>query len=70
MEAIEDKFCTDDVYNLATKKTKSVETQTLEDLEDHFQTHHQNLALITTLFVIMIFKIEHQIEEVFFSSPC
>ena len=31
VEAIEDEFCTDDVYlNLETKKTKSVETQTLE----------------------------------------
>ena len=30
VEALEDEFCTDDVYNSEAKETKSVETQTIE----------------------------------------
>ena len=30
VEALEDEFCTDDVYNTGAKKTQSVETQTIE----------------------------------------
>jgi hypothetical protein len=67
LAALEDEFCTDEVYNNKPKETKTIETQTLESGP---LPHHQKLVLITTFFDMMTSQIKQQLPKVTIFFPC